>query len=119
MPNQSTGLDRVFHALQDPTRRAVLRRLGRGALPATELAAPFDMAFPSFLQHLDVLEQSGLVRSKKAGRVRTYRISPRGFEGVEGFLAEQRSVWERRLDQLDRHLETLGRAAAAWKGRER
>jgi DNA-binding transcriptional ArsR family regulator len=77
VPNQSAQLDRVFQALSDPTRRAVLQRLSGGTAAVSELARPFDMALPSFLQHLDVFEDSGLVRSRKSGRVRTYQLSPR------------------------------------------
>jgi DNA-binding transcriptional ArsR family regulator len=107
MTNQSAQLDRVFQALADPTRRAVLRRLARGTAPVSELARPFDMALPSFLQHLRVLEGSGLVRSSKAGRVRTCRLSPGPLKTAEGWMAVQRALWERRLDQLDRYLEQL------------
>lgn len=105
MPNEP--LDRVFHALSDPTRRAVLARLGRGPAPTTELARPFGMALPSFLQHLEVLQDAGLVRSRKQGRVRTWRIVPDGAVAAERWLAEQRALWERRLDQLDGYLATL------------
>jgi DNA-binding transcriptional ArsR family regulator len=107
MANQSAHLDRVFRALADPTRRAVIKRLSRGAAPVTELAQPFDMALPSFLQHLKVLEGSGLVRSRKDGRVRTYQVSPSPLKAAESWMAEQRAVWERRFDQLDEYLETL------------
>jgi DNA-binding transcriptional ArsR family regulator len=107
MPNQSVQLDRVFQALADPTRRAVLRRLSSGTAPVTRLAEPFDMALPSFLQHLKVLEGCGLVRSRKSGRVRTYRISPEPLKAAEGWMSKQRALWERRLDQLDSYLEDL------------
>ena len=107
MANSVSRLDRVFRALADPTRRAVLARLARGATPVTELARPFDMALPSFVQHLGVLEACGLVRSRKAGRVRTYQLAPRGFDAAEHWMAEQRALWERRLDQLDTHLTTI------------
>lgn len=107
MPNQGVQLDRVFQALADPTRRAVLQRLSSGTAAVSELAEPFDMALPSFMQHLKVLEGCGLVRSRKAGRVRTYRLSPRPLRAAEGWIAEQRALWERRLDQLDRYLEAL------------
>ena len=110
MPNQPAQLDRVFRALADPTRRAVLHRLSGGTAPVSELAKPFDMALPSFLQHLDVLEKSGLVRSRKTGRVRTYRISPAPLRAAEGWMTTQRALWERRLDQLDRYLHELDRA---------
>jgi len=107
MANQTAQLDRVFQALADPTRRAVLERLGQGPAAVSVLAAPFRMALPSFLQHLRVLEDCGLVRSKKAGRVRTFRVVPRPMEAAEGWLAQQRSLWERRLDQFDTYVERL------------
>lgn len=100
-------LDRVFQALSDPTRRAVLQRLSSGTAAVSELAQPFDMALPSFLQHLQVLERSGLVRSRKAGRVRTYRLAPEPLKAAESWLGKQRALWERRLDQLDAYLLTL------------
>jgi len=105
--SQALELDRVFQALSDPTRRAVLQRLSSGTAAVSELAAPFDMALPSFLQHLQVLERSGLVRSRKTGRVRTYRIAPEPLKAAEGWITQQRALWERRLDQLDRFLVTL------------
>lgn len=107
MPNQAIELDRVFHALADPTRRAVLQHLSGAAAPVSELAEPFDMALPSFLQHLKVLEGCGLVRSRKSGRIRTYRISPEPLKAAEAWMSEQRALWERRLNQLDRYLEHL------------
>jgi DNA-binding transcriptional ArsR family regulator len=107
MPNQHAELDRVFQALADPTRRAVLHRLSGGAAAVSDLAAPFDMALPSFLQHLKVLEGCGLVRSRKLGRVRTYRISPRPLNAAESWISGQRALWGRRLDQLDEYLDTL------------
>ena len=106
MPNY-LPLDRTFQALADPTRRRVLERLGRGPATVSELAEPFDMALPSFLQHLRVLEQSQLVRSEKAGRVRTYRLEPQGVAGAAAWLKEQFGVWEQRLDQLDSLVKTL------------
>jgi DNA-binding transcriptional ArsR family regulator len=107
MANHAAALDRVFSALADPTRRAVLRRLGRGPAPVSELAEPFDMALPSFMQHLRVLEDSGLVRSRKKGRVRTCRLAPQPLKRAESWIAEQRALWERRLDQLDGYLEQM------------
>lgn len=101
MPNQSIALDRVFQALADPTRRAVLERLGGGPAPVSELALPFKMALPSFTQHLTVLENCGLVESRKTGRVRTYQLSPQPLIAAEDWMASQRALWERRLDQLD------------------
>jgi DNA-binding transcriptional ArsR family regulator len=107
MATSSMRLDRVFHALADPTRRAVLERLSGGPAAVTELAQPFAMALPSFAQHLDVLEECGLVRSRKVGRVRTYRLAPRPLATAEHWIVRQRAVWERRLDQLDHYLATL------------
>jgi DNA-binding transcriptional ArsR family regulator len=105
MTNQE--LTHVFHALTDPTRRAVLERLTRGPAAVSELAQPFKMALPSFVQHLGVLEQCGLVSSKKQGRVRTYTLLPQSLEDAEHWLSAQRAHWERRLDSLDNFLETL------------
>jgi DNA-binding transcriptional ArsR family regulator len=105
MPNQQ--LSHVFQALTDPTRRAVLERLTRGPAPVSELARPFKMALPSFVQHLGVLEACGLVRSRKQGRVRTYTIAPQKLKAAEHWLSAQRAHWERRLDSLDDFLKTL------------
>jgi DNA-binding transcriptional ArsR family regulator len=102
-------LDLVFRALGDPTRRAVVERLASGPAAMTELARPFRMALPSFSQHLDVLEASGLVRSRKAGRVRTYRLAPKPLADAGHWLGKQRDLWERRLDQLDDYLDQLNR----------
>lgn len=104
MANHEHQLDHVFRALCDPTRRAVLERLTRGPAAVSELARPFDMALPSFTQHLGVLERSGLVTSRKLGRVRTYRIAPKPLKAAEHWMARQRSLWQARLDQLDRYL---------------
>ena len=100
-------VDRVFRALSDRTRRRVLARLSRSPASVTELAAPFDMALPSFVQHLQVLEACGLVRSKKTGRVRTYQLVPERMQLAEDGLVRQRTIWERRLDQLDDYLTEL------------
>ncbi len=107
MPNYDIQLDRVFHALSDPTRRAVLTRLSDGPAPVSELARPFGMALPSFTQHLGVLEKSGLVRSQKRGRVRTYELTPEPLKAAEGWIEKRRVLWELRLDRLDNYLETL------------
>jgi DNA-binding transcriptional ArsR family regulator len=98
------SLESVFRALGDPTRRKVLERLGRGTAAVTELAGPFRMALPSFVQHMRVLEECGLVRSRKAGRVRTYELAPERLRAAEDWLSRQRLMWERRLDQLDAFL---------------
>lgn len=103
MPNQEQ-LDQVFQALADPTRRAVLTRLSKGPAATTELLQPFDMALPSFAQHLRLLEECGLVRSHKKGRVRTYQLAPKPLKAAEQWMHKQRSMWEQRLDQLDKFL---------------
>jgi DNA-binding transcriptional ArsR family regulator len=107
MPKPSPALILVFHALADPTRLAVVERLSAGPAATSDLARPFKMALPSFLQHLDVLQKSGLVRSTKAGRVRTYELAPKALERAEEWMAKQRAVWEKRLDQLDSFLNEL------------
>lgn len=107
MANQSRQLSRVFQALTDPTRRAIVERLGSGPAPVSELARPFKMALPSFSQHLDVLESCGLVRSHKSGRVRTYRLVPQTLSVAEHWMSSQRAVWERHLDQFDRYVNHL------------
>jgi DNA-binding transcriptional ArsR family regulator len=108
---QADRLNKVFQALSDPTRRKVLERLAQGEAPVSELARPFDMALPSFAQHLTMLEECGLVKSKKTGRVRVYQLAPRGLQVAESWLDRQRDLWERRLDQLDHYLTTLKGAA--------
>jgi len=100
-------LPQVFHGLADPTRLAVVERLTRGPAPVSELAKPFQMALPSFLQHLGVLESCGLVKSTKSGRVRTYELLPGRLTAAETWLEKQRSTWNKRLDQLDAHLLNL------------
>lgn len=107
MPHSQERLDRLFQALSDPTRRAVLERLSTGATPMSELARPFRMALPSFAQHLDMLEECGLVRSIKKGRIRTYRLVPQPLAAAERWMAERRAHWERRLDQLDTYLKQM------------
>ena len=104
---QSAAADDVFHALSNPTRRKVLERLSVGPATVSELAAPFDMQLPSFVQHLSVLEQSRLVRSKKRGRVRTYEIAPERFKVVEDWLTARRQLWEARLDRFDQYVKQL------------
>src|SRR3954452_9045704 len=109
MPQQTVELDRVFKALSDPTRRQVVERLVVGSASTSELAEPFTMALPSFAQHLEVLERAGVVTSTKTGRVRTYELVPAALGVADGWLAEQRRLWERPLDQLDPLLRTLDR----------
>lgn len=104
---QSGVADVVFQALSNPTRRKVLEQLSVGPATVSELAAPFDMKLPSFVQHLSILEHSRLVKSKKHGRVRTYEIAPERFKVVEHWLTEQRQLWETRLDRFDGYLKHL------------
>jgi DNA-binding transcriptional ArsR family regulator len=104
MLNQSTPLDRVFQALADPTRRAVVERLSRGPASVSALAQPLAMSLPAVIQHLQVLEASGLVRSEKIGRVRTCRIEPAALRGAEQWIAARQAAWERRLDRLGDYL---------------
>jgi len=101
MPNKSSSLDHVFTALGDPTRRAVLARLCKGPATVSDLAAPFPMALPSFVQHLRVLEDSGLITSTKTGRIRTCQLKVQTLNTARHWLDEQRALWEKRLDRLD------------------
>ena len=107
MLNQQPDLDRLFHALADPARRAMVERLSRGPAPVTELARPLPMSLPAALQHLGVLEAAGLVRSEKIGRVRTCAIEPAGLSLAEHWINARRTEWEHRLDRLGDYLKTL------------
>jgi DNA-binding transcriptional ArsR family regulator len=100
MLNSQPQLDLVFQALSDPTRRAIVERLGRGPASVSQLAEPFAMSLPAVLQHVAVLETSGLVRSEKVGRVRTCRIERATLSTAETWIRERRATWERRLDRL-------------------
>jgi DNA-binding transcriptional ArsR family regulator len=104
---QAAVADDVFYALSNATRRKVLEQLSLRPATVTELAAPFDMKLPSFVQHLSILERSRLVRSKKLGRVRTYEIAPERFKVAEDWLTTRRQLWESRLDQFDRYVRQL------------
>ena len=104
---QSAVADDIFYALANATRRQVLEQLSAGPATVSELAAPFDMKLPSFVQHLSVLEQSRLVKSKKRGRVRTYELAPERMRIAEDWLAERRQEWERRLDRFDAYVRQL------------
>jgi DNA-binding transcriptional ArsR family regulator len=104
MLNQLAPLDRVFQALADPTRRIMVERLSRGPASVSELAKPLTMSLPAVVQHLQVLEASGLVRSEKIGRVRTCRIEPTVLRSAEQWIAERRTSWERRFDRLGAYL---------------
>ena len=108
MPNQSPALDKVFHALADPTRRGMVERLVRGPASVSELSRPLEMSLPAVMQHLQVLEACGLVRSEKAGRVRTCRIEPDALRAAEAWLTGQRTAWETRLDRLGDYLAGHG-----------
>lgn len=99
------ALDGVFLALADPTRRAVIRRLGRGPASVGELASPFPITLPSFMKHVRTLESSGLVHTSKTGRVRTCTLNRERLAVLDGWLAEQRQLWEQRIDRLE-HLVT-------------
>jgi DNA-binding transcriptional ArsR family regulator len=99
-PAGGPPLDLLFHALADPTRRAMVERLSRGAASVSELARPFAISLPAVVQHLQILEASGLVRSEKVGRVRTCRVEPAALRPVEQWIAERRQTWERRFDRL-------------------
>lgn len=107
MANFLVQLNDTFRALADPTRRAVLERLGRGPASVSDLAVPFKMALPTFLQHLKMLEDCGLIRSRKSGRVRTCELRPKPLTDAEQWLSTQRALWTRRLDQLDDFLDIL------------
>jgi DNA-binding transcriptional ArsR family regulator len=104
---QSAVADDVFYALSNSTRRKVLEQLCVGPATVSELAAPFDMKLPSFVQHLSVLERSRLVKSKKRGRVRTYEIAPERLKVAENWLTEQRRLWEARFDRFDIYVKQL------------
>jgi DNA-binding transcriptional ArsR family regulator len=106
MANQQPALDTLFHALADPTRRAVVGRLMRGPAPVKQLAEPFAIGLPAFLKHLAVLEASGLVRSEKRGRVRTCHVEAARLAAAEDWFAEQRSVWQGRADRLAAFVES-------------
>ena len=107
MLNESARLDLAFQALADPTRRGMLARLSRAPASVSELAAPYRMSLPAVMQHLQMLEASGLVRSEKKGRVRTCRLEPKALATAETWIAEQRALWEGRLDRLEDYLEIL------------
>lgn len=102
-----TMVDSAFHALANPTRRRVMERLATGPASVSELAEPFDMQLPSFVQHLSILEESRLVRSRKRGRVRTYELEPTRLRAAEDWLVERRRLWEARLDNFDRYVTHL------------
>jgi DNA-binding transcriptional ArsR family regulator len=107
MLKDSPQLDRAFQALSDPVRRGILARLTRGPASVSELAKPFSISLPGVLQHLKTLEQSGLVRSEKTGRVRTVRLEPKALSAAESWISDRRAEWEARADRLEDYLSTL------------
>jgi DNA-binding transcriptional ArsR family regulator len=107
MLNQSPDLGRLFHALADPARRAIIERLSQGPAPVSELARPLPMSLPAAMQHLGVLEAAGLVASEKVGRVRTCSIKPQALRQLEQWINARRTEWEHRLDRLGEYLKTL------------
>lgn len=102
---QATVLDRTFHALSDPTRRAMVQRLSRGPATVSELAKPLSMSMPAVMQHLAVLEASGVVTSRKEGRVRTCQVEAKALSAAEQWIADRRRLSERRLDRLGEYLD--------------
>jgi DNA-binding transcriptional ArsR family regulator len=105
MLKHAEPLDLAFHALSDPARRTMLDRLTHGPASVSELAAPLAMSLPAVLQHVQVLEASGLVRSHKQGRVRTCELAPEALTQAEQWIRDRRALWERRLDRLDTYLK--------------
>ena len=107
MLNDSPLLDRAFQALSDPVRRRMLAQLSLGPASVSQLAKPFSISLPAILQHLKALEESGLVRSEKRGRVRTVRLEPKTLSAAESWIAERRAEWEAQLDRFENYLSTL------------
>jgi DNA-binding transcriptional ArsR family regulator len=105
MPKPKINIERVFHALGDPTRRAIVDRLSGGPISVSRLAEPLDMTLTAVMQHLQILEESGLVHTEKPGRVRTCRIDNAGFDALEQWIRDHRTQWERNLDRLGELLE--------------
>ena len=105
MLNHNASLDLMFKALADPTRRALIDRLARGEASVSELARPFAMSLPAVHQHLQVIEEAGLMSWSKEGRVRRCRLDPRALDGVAGWIMQRSAIWNRRLDALGRHLK--------------
>jgi DNA-binding transcriptional ArsR family regulator len=100
MSDKKLDPDRIFHALGDPTRRAMVEKLSDSPISVSQLAAPLSMTLAAVLQHLQILEESGLVRTEKVGRVRTCRVDPKGLDAVEKWINDRRSLWEKRFDHL-------------------
>jgi len=110
MPHHSTPLDLAFHALSDPTRRAVVSRLAEGEAPVTTLASPFDMTLPSFAQHLTVLEDCGLIATEKRGRSRWCKLVRPRFEEAADWMEAERRHWAERVERLEAYLDNTGAA---------
>ena len=100
MSRKKPDIDAIFHALGDPTRRAIMERLGRGPVSVSQLAEPLKITLAAVVQHLQILEESGLVATEKVGRVRTCRIEPSGLTAAGQWISDRRTIWERRLDRL-------------------
>src|SRR3984957_11278578 len=100
MLSQRANVNRVFHALGDPTRRKIVEKLSEGPISVSRLAKPLDVTLAAVVQHLQVLEKSGLVRTEKVGRVRTCRVETAGLSLVEQWISDRRATWERRFDRL-------------------
>ena len=105
MPRQKAGIDRVFHVLGDRTRRAMVKKLSEGPISVSRLAEPLALTLAAVVQHLQILEESGLIRSQKVGRVRTCRIESAGLSVAEQWIGECKSIWERRFDRLGNLLD--------------
>jgi DNA-binding transcriptional ArsR family regulator len=100
MSDKKPNIDHLFHALGDPTRRAMVERVSAGPVSVSQLAEPLSMTLAGVVQHLQILEESGMVRTEKIGRVRTCRINPKGLDAVQQWIEARRSVWEKRFEQL-------------------
>lgn len=109
MPNETRSVESTFSALSDPTRAAVVQALCRGPATVSELARPFDMALPSFTQHLGVLEKAGLIVSRRDGRARVCSLNPAALATAEDWLATQRREWEACFDRFEAHLARINR----------
>jgi DNA-binding transcriptional ArsR family regulator len=109
MRKKKPNIDRIFHALGDATRRTMMERLSQGPMSVSMLAEPFDMTLAAVVQHMQVLEECGLVETEKVGRVRSCRINPAGLDAMEQWIGDRRSVWEGRLDRLGELLAGLNR----------
>lgn len=112
MPNQKPLIEQTFIALSDPTRRAVVQALSKGAATVSQLAGPFGMALPSFTQHLGVLEDAGLIVSRREGRSRVCSLNPAALKDAEDWMASHRRQWEGRMDRFEAHLEKVKKEEA-------